>query len=89
VRDKEMAQAGMGGGAGLFGDPAFKLVLLDEVNVALRKAMYPVEQVLDGIERRPANTHVVLTGRMPRMRSSSAQISLLRLTLVKTSAEAQ
>jgi cob(I)alamin adenosyltransferase len=31
--------------------------------VALRKAYLSVDQVLGGIELRPANTHVVLTGR--------------------------
>jgi cob(I)alamin adenosyltransferase len=63
VRDKAMAQAGWGVAAGYLADPEFKLVLLDEVNVALRKAYLSVEQVLAGIERRPPNTHVVLTGR--------------------------
>jgi cob(I)alamin adenosyltransferase len=63
VRDKAMAQAGWEVAAGYLSDPAFKLVLLDEVNVALRKDYLSVEQVLAGIDRRPANTHVVLTGR--------------------------
>jgi cob(I)alamin adenosyltransferase len=63
VRDKAMAQAGWEVATGYLSDPEFKLVLLDEVNVALRKAYLSVEQVLDGIERRPPNTHVVLTGR--------------------------
>jgi cob(I)alamin adenosyltransferase len=63
VRDKEMAQAGWNVARGYLADPAFKLVLLDEVNIALRKAYVSVEQVLEGIELRPPNTHVVLTGR--------------------------
>jgi cob(I)alamin adenosyltransferase len=33
------------------------------VNVALKKDYVSVEQVLQGVELRPANTHVVLTGR--------------------------
>jgi cob(I)alamin adenosyltransferase len=63
VRDKALAQAGWEVAAGYLSDPAFKLVLLDEVNVALRKAYLSIEQVLAGIESRPPNTHVVLTGR--------------------------
>jgi cob(I)alamin adenosyltransferase len=63
ARDKAMAQAGWEVAIGYLSDPAFKLVLLDEVNVALRKAYLSVEQVLVGIERRPPDTHVVLTGR--------------------------
>lgn len=63
VRDKEMAQAGWDVARTYLADPAFKLVLLDEVNIALRKDYVSVEQVLDGIDLRPPNTHVVLTGR--------------------------
>lgn len=63
VRDKAMAQAGWEVALGYLADGAFKLVLLDEVNIALRKAYLSVEQVLTGVDRRPANTHVVLTGR--------------------------
>jgi cob(I)alamin adenosyltransferase len=63
VRDKAMARAGWEVALRYLADPQFKLVLLDEVNIALRKAYLSVEQVLDGIDRRPTNTHVVLTGR--------------------------
>jgi cob(I)alamin adenosyltransferase len=63
VRDKEMAQTGWEVARRYLADPAFKLVLLDEVNVALKKDYVSVEQVLDGIDLRPPNTHVVLTGR--------------------------
>jgi cob(I)alamin adenosyltransferase len=63
ARDKAMAQAGWEVATGYLSDPGFKLVLLDEVNVALRKAYLSVEQVLSGIGSRPPNTHVVLTGR--------------------------
>jgi cob(I)alamin adenosyltransferase len=63
VRDKTMAQAGWEVALGYLADEQFKLVLLDEVNVALRKAYLCVEQVLAGLDRRPANTHVILTGR--------------------------
>jgi cob(I)alamin adenosyltransferase len=63
VRDKEMAQAGWEVARGYLADPGFRLVLLDEVNIALKKDYVSVEQVLEGIDLRPPNTHVVLTGR--------------------------
>jgi cob(I)alamin adenosyltransferase len=44
-------------------DPDFQLVVLDEVNVALRLGHLTLAGVLDGIDRRPTLTHVVLTGR--------------------------
>jgi cob(I)alamin adenosyltransferase len=63
ARDRAMAQAGWEVALGYLADPQFRLVLLDEVNVALKKDYLSVEQVLTGIDRRPPLTHVVLTGR--------------------------
>jgi cob(I)alamin adenosyltransferase len=62
-RDKLVAQAGWGVALRYLGDPAYQLVLLDEVNIALKKQYLSIEQVLEGINRRPEKTHVVLTGR--------------------------
>jgi cob(I)alamin adenosyltransferase len=44
-------------------DPGRKLVVLDEVNVALKLGYLSLETVLEGLERRPPLTHVALTGR--------------------------
>jgi cob(I)alamin adenosyltransferase len=63
VRDKASAQAGWAVAAGYLADPEFHLVLLDEVNIALKKDYLSIEQVLAGIDRRPPKTHVILTGR--------------------------
>src|SRR6202522_2245898 len=63
ARDRAVAQAGWEGALGYLADPQFRLVLLDEVNIALKKDYLSVEQVLTGIDRRPPLTHVVLTGR--------------------------
>jgi len=63
ARDQAMAQSGWEVALRYLADPGIKLVLLDEANVALRKAYLSLEQVLAGIELRPPNTHVVLTGR--------------------------
>ena len=63
VRDREMAQAGWGVAVRYLTDPRFHLVLLDEVNIALKKDYLSVGQVLGGIGLRPPKTHVVLTGR--------------------------
>jgi cob(I)alamin adenosyltransferase len=63
VRDKVMAQAGWEVAVRYLADPEFHLVLLDEVNIALKKDYLSIEQVLAGINQRPPKTHVVLTGR--------------------------
>lgn len=44
-------------------NPEFKLVLLDEVNVALKLGYLSVEKILAGLEEKPEDSHVILTGR--------------------------
>lgn len=44
-------------------NPDFRLVLLDEINIALKLGYLNVEDVLAGLEQKPAETHVILTGR--------------------------
>jgi cob(I)alamin adenosyltransferase len=63
VRDRQMAQAGWEVALRYLADAEYHLVLLDEVNIALKKDYLSVDQVLAGVNLRPAKTHVVLTGR--------------------------
>ncbi|MFN9631597.1 MAG: cob(I)yrinic acid a,c-diamide adenosyltransferase [Cyanobacteriota bacterium] len=44
-------------------DPERKLVVLDEVNVALKLGYLSLDELLPGLRRRPPLTHVALTGR--------------------------
>ncbi|WP_072621442.1 cob(I)yrinic acid a,c-diamide adenosyltransferase [Spirulina major] len=44
-------------------DPAYRLVLLDEVNIALKLGYLDVETVLAGLAEKPEDSHVILTGR--------------------------
>ena len=44
-------------------NPEFKLVLLDEINVALKLGYLKVETILAGLEEKNANDHIILTGR--------------------------
>lgn len=44
-------------------NPDYKLVLLDEINVALKLGYLPVEEVLAGLAQKPEESHVILTGR--------------------------
>lgn len=82
-RDRQVAQQGWLVALRYLADPQFKLVLLDEVNVALKKGSLSVEQVLDGINQRPTQTHVVLTGRnAPEALIERADL-VTEMTLVK------
>ncbi len=44
-------------------NPEFRLVLLDEINIALKLNYLNVQDVLAGLEQKPAQSHVILTGR--------------------------
>ena len=44
-------------------DPEYRLVLLDEVNIALKLGYLDVVTVIAGLEQKPADSHVILTGR--------------------------
>ncbi len=62
-RDRQVVQAAWERSLAYLEDPGCRLVVLDEVNVALKLGYLEVAQVLEGLERRPALTHVALTGR--------------------------
>ncbi len=63
-RDTEMAQAAWEKAKELIRDPANKMVLLDEINIALRYDYLDIQDVVDFLSNeKPEMTHVVLTGR--------------------------
>ncbi len=62
-RDTQTAQAAWETALSYIRNPAYKTVLLDEVNIALKHGFLTVEQVLAGLAEKPEMTHVILTGR--------------------------
>ncbi|MDZ8053314.1 MAG: cob(I)yrinic acid a,c-diamide adenosyltransferase [Aulosira sp. ZfuVER01] len=62
-RDLDKAQAAWEKSLEYIRNPEFRLVLLDEINIALKMAYLQVDQVLAGLATKPAETHVILTGR--------------------------
>jgi len=63
-RDIEMAQAAWAKAKELIRDPSHKMVLLDEINIAMRYDYIDVNEVVAFLaEEKPDMTHVVLTGR--------------------------
>lgn len=62
-RDIQKAHAAWETGLNFIRNPDFKLVLLDEINVALKLGFLSVEEVLAGLEEKPTPSHVILTGR--------------------------
>ena len=62
-RDIEKAKRAWNKALEYIRNPDFKLVLLDEINVALKLGYLEVNDVLAGLEQKPADSHIILTGR--------------------------
>jgi cob(I)alamin adenosyltransferase len=62
-RDLRSAQAAWSVAAALLRDPQVALVVLDELNIALRYRYVPLADVIKAVRGRPPQQHVVITGR--------------------------
>ena len=62
-RDIACAQAAWQRAQGFLSDPAVGLVVLDELNIALKYRYLEVEQIIADLRARPAMQHVIVTGR--------------------------
>jgi cob(I)alamin adenosyltransferase len=63
-RDVQHARAAWEKAKELIRDPAIKLVLLDEMNIALRYDYVPLDEVIGFLgQEKPADTHVIITPR--------------------------
>ena len=62
-RDMEKAAAAWSTSLEYILNPEYKLVLLDEINIALKLGYLDVDTVIEGLARKPADSHVILTGR--------------------------
>jgi len=63
--------------------PGLSLLLLDELNIALRYDYLPESEVLDALAARPPALHVVVTGRNARPALIEAADLVTEMTLVK------
>jgi cob(I)alamin adenosyltransferase len=83
-RDIEMAQAAWEKAKTLIRDPEIRMVLLDEINIALRYDYLDIDEVVDFLRtEKPAMTHVVLTGRNAKDSLIEAADLVTEMELVK------
>lgn len=84
ARDTEMAQAAWEKAKELIRDPANRMVLLDEINIALRYDYLDIADVVAFLEtEKPEMTHVVLTGRNAKDELIEAADLVTEMELVK------
>ena len=62
-RDIAHARAGWEEAKRMIADPSYKMVMLDELNIVLRYDYLPLTEVLEVLRNRPADKHIVVTGR--------------------------
>ena len=63
ARDIAAARAAWAMAQAMLADPAYRLVLLDELNIVLRYDYLPVGEVVAALKAKPRDLHVVITGR--------------------------
>jgi len=81
--DIAAAERGWDAARAMLADPAFDLVLLDELNIALRYGHLPVDRVLADLAARPAHQHVCVTGRDARPELIAAADLVTRFDVVR------
>jgi len=62
-RDIEAATAAWKIAQNMLSDDSYKLIVLDELNIALKYQYIPLDVVIQDLENRPQMQHVVITGR--------------------------
>ena len=83
ARDVATAEAGWAQARALLSDPAIGLVVLDELNIALKYGYLDVHTVLADIAARPPMQHVIVTGRAAPPELMEAADTVTDMTLVK------
>ena len=62
-KDKISAQAAWDIAAKMLNDESYQLIVLDEVNIAIKDGLLPIDLVINDLQSRPEMQHVVMTGR--------------------------
>jgi len=84
ARDIAAARTGWEKAKELIANPALRMVVLDEINIALRYDYLDVGEVVAFLkEQKPPLTHVVLTGRNAKQELIDAADLVTEMTLVK------
>ncbi|TCO74096.1 cob(I)yrinic acid a,c-diamide adenosyltransferase [Rhodovulum euryhalinum] len=84
ARDAAAAERGWQKARDLIRDPAIRMVLLDEINIALRHGLLDAAEVVAFLcDEKPPLTHVVLTGRNAPEALIEAADLVTEMTLVK------
>jgi len=83
ARDIAAAERAWAESKRMLADASYRMVVLDELNIALRYELIPLEPVLEAIAARPPMQHCVVTGRNAPQALIDAADLVTEMTLVK------
>jgi len=82
-RDLAAARAAWDAAKAMIADPDYRMVLLDELNICLRYDYLPLDEVIETLRNKPADTHVIVTGRNAKDELIAIADLVTEMTLVK------
>jgi cob(I)alamin adenosyltransferase len=83
ARDIAAAEAAWAKARELMADPAIRLLVLDELNIALRYDYLPLDEVIAALAARRPDLNIVVTGRNAKAQLIEAADLVTEMTLVK------
>ncbi len=83
ARDIAAARAAWEQAKALMADPAYKLLLLDELNIVLRYDYLPIDEIVSTLKARRSDLHVIVTGRNAKPELIEAADLVTEMTMVK------
>ncbi|HEY2113393.1 MAG TPA: cob(I)yrinic acid a,c-diamide adenosyltransferase, partial [Dongiaceae bacterium] len=83
ARDIAAAGAAWAEAQAMMSDPSYRLVLLDEINIALRYDYLPVAEVVGVLQARRPDLHVIATGRNAPEALIAAADLVTEMTMIK------
>ena len=83
ARDIASAETAWDEAKRLIMDSSYRMIVLDELNIALRYDYLDIKDVLATLAAKPADTHVIITGRNAKPELIEAADLVTEMTLVK------
>ena len=83
ARDEAAARRAWEKARELMADPELRLLMLDELNIALRYDHLPLDEVIAALRGRRADLHILVTGRNAKPELIAAADLVTEMTLVK------
>jgi cob(I)alamin adenosyltransferase len=82
-RDIAAARAAWNAAKVMIDDPAYSMVVLDELNIVLRYDYLPLDEVLAVLRAKPRDLHIVVTGRNAKPELIELADLVTEMTLIK------